>query len=109
VAAGHVRTPVAAYRSPRLDRDHIYNQYVIRADRRDALREFLTARGVGTEVYYPLPLPLQPCFGDLGHRDGEFPEAERAARETLALPVYPELTDDQGAYVVEQITAFYRP
>ena len=108
MAAGHVRTPVAVSRSPRLDRDHIYNQYVVRADRRDALRERLTARGVGTEVYYPLPLPHQPCFAALGYREGQFPEAERAARETLALPVYPELTDDQCAYVVEQVTAFYR-
>jgi dTDP-4-amino-4,6-dideoxygalactose transaminase len=108
VAAGHVQTPVAAYRSPRLDRDHIYNQYVVRAERRDALQRFLTARSIGTEVYYPVPFHLQPCFRALGYREGQFPESERAARETLALPVYPELTPAQRAYVVEQVTAFYR-
>lgn len=108
VAAGHVRLPEAVYASPRLVRDHIYHQYVIRAERRDELRRFLAAQGVGTEVYYPVPFHLQECFRDLGHRPGDFPEAERAAQETLALPVYPELAPDQQAYVVEQTRAFYR-
>jgi dTDP-4-amino-4,6-dideoxygalactose transaminase len=88
-------------------RSHIYNQFVIRSPRRDALREFLTAQGVGTEVYYPVPFHVQECFRDLGYKAGDFPESERAAQETLALPVYPELTPEQQGYVVEQIKTFH--
>lgn len=87
---------------------HVFNQYVIRAQRRDALRAFLQSREIGTEVYYPVPLHLQECFASLGHRAGAFPESERAAAETLALPVYPEVTDAQAAWVVESVAAFYR-
>ena len=87
---------------------HIYNQFVIRAARRDALREYLTKNGVGTEVYYPLALHLQPCFAELGWKPGAFPHSERATRETLALPIYAELTEAQQAFVVEQIANFYR-
>jgi dTDP-4-amino-4,6-dideoxygalactose transaminase len=98
--------PVAAPVEPS-GRHHIYNQFVIRAPRRDALRAHLESVGVGTEIYYPLPFHLQECFKTLGHRAGDFPESERAAAETLALPIYGELTESQQAYVVEAIAGFY--
>lgn len=88
-------------------RRHIYNQFVIRAVRRDELREYLRASGVGCEVYYPVPFHLQPCFAYLGVPTGALPEAERAAAETLALPIYSELDEAQQRYVVETIAAFY--
>jgi len=85
---------------------HVYNQFVIRVAHRDALRQHLETCGVGTEVYYPLPLPLQPCFASRGFRRGQFPEAERAAATSLALPIYPELTLDQQRHVVASIGRF---
>jgi dTDP-4-amino-4,6-dideoxygalactose transaminase len=86
---------------------HVFHQYVVRAYRREELREFLTARKIGTEVYYPIPLHLQPCFVYLGYREGDFPEAERAAKEVLALPMFPELTDEEQGRVVKSIADFY--
>ncbi|HEX5874007.1 MAG TPA: DegT/DnrJ/EryC1/StrS family aminotransferase [Pyrinomonadaceae bacterium] len=91
----------------RSDARHIFHQYVVRVPgHRDALAEHLNHRGVGTKVYYPIPLHLQQCFHYLGYNDGDFPEAESAARETLALPVYPELTEAQQSYVVDAIASF---
>ena len=88
---------------------HIYNQFVIRVPgNRDALRGYLQENDVGTEVYYPLPLHLQQCFAYLQYAEGDFPVAEEASRQTLALPIYPELSDDQQGYVVEQIGEYYR-
>ena len=86
---------------------HVYHQYVIRAQRRDELRQFLTDRKIGTEIYYPIPLHLQPVFAYLGYREGDLPESERAAREVLALPMFPELTDEEQQWVVESIAEFY--
>jgi len=98
-----VQTPTAAKGGR-----HIYNQYVIRARDRDLLRQHLTGHGVGSEIYYPVPLHLQKCFAYLGHKQGEFPHSERAAEETLALPIYPELSETQLQYVVDTIAGFYR-
>jgi dTDP-4-amino-4,6-dideoxygalactose transaminase len=86
---------------------HVYHQYVVRVERRDELMRYLEAAGIGTAVYYPLPLHLQECYRGLGYSRGDFPEAERAAHQTMALPLYPELTDEQTTYVVEKIREFY--
>lgn len=86
---------------------HIFNQYVIRVTSRNELQAFLQKKGIGTEVYYPVPMHLQECFGDLGYSTGSFPESEGAAKETLALPIHPELTEEQVRYVVENVREFF--
>ena len=88
--------------------EHVYHQYTIRAEPRDALQRHLAARKIGSTIYYPHPLHLQPLYATLGHRAGDFPHAERAAREVLSLPMYPELRRDQIARVVETIAEFLK-
>jgi len=90
------------------DGTHVFNNYVVRVQKRDALKQFLADESVQSEIYYPLPLHLQPCFAGLGYRKGDFPEAELAATEVLALPMYPELTAPQQELIVDKIRAFYR-
>jgi dTDP-4-amino-4,6-dideoxygalactose transaminase len=87
---------------------HVYNQFTVRVPKRDELRAFLKEKGVGTEVYYPLPMHLQNCYSDLGHQKGSFPVSEQAAEEVMSLPIYAELTEPQQSYVVEMIAEFYR-
>jgi dTDP-4-amino-4,6-dideoxygalactose transaminase len=94
-------------RLPADDAAHVYHQFCIRAPRRDALRAHLHAAGIGTEVYYPEPLHLQPCFAELGYRPGSLPVAERACAELLALPIHPALAPGAEAFVVDQVAAFY--
>ncbi len=89
-------------------RRHIYNQYVVRVERRDELQKHLTQAGIGNEVYYPVPFHLQECFAYLGGKAGDYPASEAAARDTVAIPVYPEITPAQQEYVVNTIAAFYR-
>jgi len=102
-----VTLPAEPYRARGLTNHHIYHQYVVRVPRRNELQKHLTARGIGTAIYYPLGLHEQACFAGLGYQAGDFPETERAARETIALPMYPELTSEMQRFVVETIAEFY--
>ena len=104
---GAIDLPVELYRE-RAREHHAYHQYVIRTPKRDALRQHLTRCEVGTEIYYPIPLHLQECFRYLGYHEGDLPESERAARETLALPMYSEISREAQQYVVGAIAEFLR-
>jgi dTDP-4-amino-4,6-dideoxygalactose transaminase len=100
---------VAEIRTPVIDEanESIYNQYTIRTERRDALQEHLKTREIGTAIYYPIPLHLQQCFAYLGYEPGAFPESERASKEVLSLPVYPELSQAQQDEVIEAVRSFF--
>lgn len=88
--------------------EHVFNQFVIRSNRRNKLQSFLKQKGIGTRIYYPMPLHLQPCFKSLGYKQGDFPESEKAALETLALPIYPELEAEDIKEVVRTIYDFFK-
>ncbi len=103
-----ITLPKAVYQNGSLPNYHIYNQFVLQLPRRDALRDYLKEKGIGTEVYYPVPFHLQECFSSMNLKEGDFPHSERAANDTVALPIYPGMTADQQQYVVEQIAAFYK-
>jgi dTDP-4-amino-4,6-dideoxygalactose transaminase len=102
-----IAVPAEPYRDRGLTNHHVYHQYVIRTSMRDALREHLGKREIETAVYYPLGLHEQKCFAYLGYKTGDFPETERAARETLALPIYPEISREAQRYVVSAIAEFF--
>ena len=86
---------------------HIFNQYILRVPKRDELLKYLHSNNIGCEIYYPLSLSVQECFSYLGHKEGDFPEAEKASKETIAIPIYPELTLEQQHYIVDKIVEFY--
>lgn len=99
----HVTLPITAKGN-----EHVFNQYTVRARKRDQLRAYLKDHGIGTEIYYPVPMHLQTCYRDLGYQKGSFPVSEQAAEEVLSLPIYAELTDTKLSYVVQTIAAFYK-
>jgi dTDP-4-amino-4,6-dideoxygalactose transaminase len=102
-----IALPAEPYRERGLTNHHIYYQYVIRTPQRDALRAHLTKRDIGTEIYYPIGLHLQKCFSHLDYKEGDLPETERATGETLALPIYPEISREAQRYVVDTIAEFF--
>ncbi len=104
---GEMQTPVGLPVVTEYQTRHVFNQYTIRCERRDELKAYLSAQGIGTEIYYPLPLHRQECFAELSYEKGDLPESEKLAGEALSLPVYPELQDEDLVYVASQVTAFY--
>lgn len=100
--------PKAVYKSGKLQNHHIYNQYVVRVKQRDELKDFLNENSIGCEIYYPIPFHQQECFSYLNHSKGDFPVAEDCAEHSLALPIYPELSDEQIHYVVDTIEKFIK-
>ncbi len=102
-----VLLPKAVYENSGVKNYHIYNQYIVRVQHRDAMRDFLTKHEIGTEIYYPVPFHLQECFKDLGYKKGDFPISEFSADTSIALPIYPELSDEQLVYVVETFKKFF--
>ena len=102
-----VLLPKPVYKNlPNVKNYHIYNQYIIRSQKRDDLKKYLTDNEIGNEIYYPVPFHLQECYVNLNHKVGDFPEAEKASLTCLALPVYPELTNEQQQFVVQKIKEF---
>ena len=101
-----VLLPKAVYKDNGVKNYHIYNQYIIRVKDRDEVRKHLTEKGIGTEIYYPVPFHVQECFSSLGYKKGEFPLAEEAADDSIALPIYPELANEQQKFVVDEIASF---
>ena len=107
VDKGMIRLPSPVYLDSGSKHYHIFNQFVLRVERRDGLMEYLKEKRIGAEIYYPVPFHLQECFRYLGHKEGDFPESESAAKETIAIPIYPELLSEQQASVVDTIRTFY--
>lgn len=105
-AKNKVLIPKAVYENTGHKNHHIYNQFIIRVEKRDELRKFLTENEIATEIYYPVPFHLQECYKELGYKKGDFPNSEFAADYSIALPIYPELTEEQIKYVVEKIAEF---
>jgi len=108
VEKGWILPPKALYKNKGLKNYHTYHQYVIRAKKRDELQKSLKEKGIPTAIYYPLPLHQQKCFAYLGYKEGDFPEAEKACKEVLAVPVYPELTTQHQDFIVSSISRFYQ-
>jgi dTDP-4-amino-4,6-dideoxygalactose transaminase len=108
VEKGWILPPKALYKNRGLKNYHTYHQYVIRAKKRDALQKFLKKEGIPTAIYYPLPLHQQKCFAYLGYKEGDFPETEKACKEVLAVPVYPELATQHQDFIVSSISRFYK-
>lgn len=104
---GFIKIPIPIYKNTNNQNYHTYNQYTIKAKDRDKLEGFLKENGIGTAIYYPLPLHLQECFENLGNKKGDFPVSEEASGSVLSIPVYPELNKDQKEYILTKIKDFF--